>query len=148
MTPIKVNYSEGKIVLSSAFAKKCFTPCTAEYALLQSVRNDNPGFVLETRQFKTNTKQEHYRGLTYGYMRDYISSHEKDPKPILDELDDQIGISKCHSLHKRYPTIKAWFLKRYPEIAEFGIEPTAQEESSKEESNVTELPTQEVKVPA
>ena len=152
MTPIKVNYSEGKIVLSSAFAKKCFTPCTAEYALLQSVRNDNPGFVLETRQFKTNTKQEHYRGLTYGYMRDYISSHEKAPKPILDELDDQIGISKCHSLHKRYPTIKAWFLKRYPAVAEFGIEPAAQEAEPQKIVDMATLDSSdteaEVKVPA
>ena len=121
MTPIKVNYSEGKIVLSSAFAKKCFTPCTAEYALLQSVRNDNPGFVLETRQFKTNTKQEHYRGLTYDFMREYIGTHEKDAKVVLAELEEMIGISKAHSLHKRYPTIKAWFLERYPAIAEFGM---------------------------
>ena len=121
MTAIMVNYAERKIVLSSAFVKKAFVPGTVEYAQLQSVRKDFPEFRLVTRQFKTNTKQEHYRGLTYDYMRDYISKHEEDAKPVLAELEKEIGISKCHSLHKRYPTIKAWFLKRYPEIAEFGI---------------------------
>lgn len=65
--------------------------------------------------------QEHYKGLTYGFMRDYIISHEQDPTASLAELDDMIGISKCHSLGKRYPTIKAWFLDRYPEVAKFGM---------------------------
>ena len=148
MTAIRVNYAERKIVLSSAFAKKCFIPGSVEYAQLQAVRADYPDFALVTRKFKTNTKQERYRGLSYPFMREYITTHEKDAKPILEELDEMIGISKAHSLGKRYPTIKAWFLKRYPAVAEFGIEPTAQKENSAEASNVTELPAEEVKIPA
>ena len=121
MTAIKVNYAERKIVLSSAFAKKCFIPGSFEYAQLQAVRADYPDFALVTRKFKTNTAQEHYRGLTYDFMREYIGTHEIDAKPVLAELDEMIGVSKCHSLSKRYPTIKAWFLERYPAIAEFGM---------------------------
>ncbi len=121
MTSIRVNYAERKIILSSAFVKKAFVHGTDEYKALQAVRNDYPDFRLVMRKFKTNTKQEHYRGLTYEFMRDYIGDHEADPNPVLEELDKQIGISKCHSLNKRYPTIKKWFLNRYPEIAQFGI---------------------------
>ena len=121
MTAIKVNYAERKILLSSAFVKRAFIPGTDEYKALQSVRSDYPDFALVTRKFKTNTAQEHYRGLTYNFMRDYISTHEADAKPVLAELEEMIGISKAHSLHKRYPTIKAWFLERYPAIAEFGM---------------------------
>ena len=132
MTAIKVNYAERKIVLSSAFVKKAFVPGTDEYKALQSVRSDYPDFALVTRKFKTNTAQEHYRGLTYDFMREYISTHEADAKPVLAELEEMIGISKAHSLHKRYPTIKAWFLDRYPAIAEFGM--------TKSES-VSELPS-------
>lgn len=121
MTAIKVNYAERKIILSSAFVKKCFTPGSDEYKKLQAVRTDYPDFALVTRKFKTNTAQEHYRGLTYDFMRDYIKSHEADAKVVLAELEEMIGISKAHSLHKRYPTIKAWFLERYPAIAEFGM---------------------------
>ena len=144
MTAIRVNYAERKIVLSSAFAKKAFTHGTDEYRQLQAVRNDYPDFALKTRKFKTNTAQEHYRGLTYGFMRDYISSHEDDAEPVLAELDDQIGISKCHSLGKRYPTIKAWFLERYPQIAEFGMP-----KDDAESANVTELPSSdEEQIPA
>ena len=133
MKAIVIDYAHSSISLSSAFAKKALIPGTDEYVQLQAVRKDFPEFRLVTRQFKTNTKQEHYRGLTYAYMRDYISEHEEEAKPVLDELDDQIGISKCHSLGKRYPTIKAWFLKRYPEIAEFGITQITELATSSEE---------------
>ena len=109
MTAIKVNYAERKIILSSAFAKKCFTPGSVEYAQLQAVRVDYPDFALVTRKFKTNTAQEHYRGLTYDFMRDYISTHETDAKAVLAELEEMIGISKAHSL------------QRYPAIAKFGM---------------------------
>ncbi len=136
MTAIKVNYAERKIVLSSAFVKKAFIHGTDEYKALQSVRSDYPDFALVTRKFKTNTAQEHYRGLSYDFMREYIGSHEKDSKPVLDELEEMIGISKAHSLNKRYPTIKAWFLDRYPAIAEFGM--------TKSE-NVSQLPEAEDK---
>ena len=138
MTAIRINYADRKIILSSAFEKRAFTPGTVEYDQLQAVRRDFPDFALVTRKFKTNTKQEHYRGLSYDFMRDYIKSHEADPKPVLHELDEQIGISKCHSLNKRYPSIKAWFLERYPEIAKFGMP---------KQENVTQLPAADKEEP-
>lgn len=161
MTAIYVNYAERKIVLSSAFAKKAFTPGTDEYRQLQAVRNDYPDFVLKTRQFKTNTKQERYPGLTYDFMRDYIRKREQDPAPVLAELEDLIGISKCRNVGKRYPTIKKWFLEHYEEIVKFGMseeelaafhkkkqeaEAAKADESSKESeaaenSNITEMPS-------
>ena len=138
MKNIVVDYANSNISISSAFAKKAFTPGTDEYRQLMSVRQDFPEFSLVTRKFKTNTKQERYRGLSYQFMREYITTHEKDAKPILEELDEMIGISKAHSLGKRYPTIKAWFLERYPAIAEFGM--TADELTKwRESQKVTEL---------
>ena len=156
MTAIYVNYAERKIVLSSAFAKKAFIPNTDEYRQLQAVRNDYPDFVLKTRQFKTNTKQERYRGLTYDFMRDYIRTHEDEPKPVLAALEEMIGNSKCHSLGKRYPTIKKWFLETYPAVAEFGMDEeqlaTWREKlaADAESANVTEMPSSsdEEQIPA
>ena len=100
MTAIRVIYDERRIVLSSAFEKKAFVPGTVEYDMLQAVRRDYPDFTLAVRKFKTNTKQEHYRGLDYEFMHDYIKSHEADANPVLEELDEMIGISKCHSRGK------------------------------------------------
>lgn len=143
MTDIRVNYDDGKIVLSSAFAKRAFNAGTTEYMRLQSVRNDHPGFAVVTRKFKTSTTQEHYRGLTYSFMREYISTHEKEAEKTLAEFDEMIGVSKCHSLSKRYPTIKAWFLERYPAIAEFGM-PDAKTDGA----DIAKLPCMDEKIPA
>lgn len=130
MTDIRINHDERKIILSSAFVKRASIPGTWAYDYLQSARNDNPGYALVTRKFKANTSQERYRGLNYEYMRNYIRSHEDDAAPVLAELEEMIGISKGHSLCHRYPTIKSWFLNRYPAFAEFGM-PTEQEGDEK-----------------
>ena len=142
MKAIVIDYAHSSISISSAFAKKAFTPGTEEYRQLIAVRKDFPEFRLVTRKFKANTKQEHYRGLTYDFMREYISTHEKDAERVLAELDNQIDITKCHSLGKRYPTVKAWFLEHYPEIAEFGMATPKQNQ----EANVSQLPEAEDKV--
>ena len=122
MKALVVDYANGVISLSSAFEKKAFTPGTSEYAQLMAVRNDFPGFRLATRQFKTNTKQDRYKGLTYNRMREYIKRVEGDDAPaVLEGLEDLIEISKCHSTCKRYPSVKKWFLERYPDVATFGM---------------------------
>ena len=155
MKDMIVDPRAGTITLSSAFEKKAFTPGTDEYKRLMSVRADFPECRLETRQFKTNTKQDRHRGLTYKFMREYISSHEKDPKPVLEVLEDQICTSKGHSLSRRYPTIKSWFLERYPSYAMFGMteeelakwqekqDAKAQANASKSD-NITRLPSADV----
>ena len=44
---------------------------------------------------------------------------EEQAKEIIAYLDDQILISKCHSQRLRYPTIKKWFLAKFPEIKKY-----------------------------
>lgn len=130
MKAITVNYNNKEIVISSAFAKKCFTPGKHEYDQLQAVRRDFPDFSLEVKEFKKNTKQEHFKGLDYDYMRYYINKVERGNAPaVLVEFEDMVDISKCHSASKRYPVIKSWFLERYPDVAKFGLSEEEIEES-------------------
>jgi hypothetical protein len=71
------------------------------------------------RHIRKNTKQEHYHGLTYRYMEDYISTHgSTEDRHTYDEMK---LISECHSKGFRYPVIKSWFLERFPEIKTFGV---------------------------
>ena len=158
MKNIVVDYRKGLITLSSAFERKAFTPGTAEYAQLLEVRHEFPDFLLETRQFKTNTKQDRYKGLTYEYMRWYIEKVEtKENAPaVLEGLESLIDISRGHSTSRRYPTVKKWFLNRYPEFAEFGMtEEQVQKyradkaalEAAKD-AKITELPIAETEIPA
>ena len=151
MKSIQIDYENSKIIISSAFKKRAFTPGTTEYAQLQDVRRDFAGFTLETRQFKKNTKQERYRGLTYDYMRDYIKQFDKDPSSMLPIFENMLTVSKGHSDNKRYPIVKQWFLDRYPEFAEFGMneEQLKKYREEKEAANkVTALPTSDDKIPA
>lgn len=158
MKPIYVDYEHSEISISSAFKKKAFTPGTAEYRKLNSVRTDYPSFSIVVREFKMNTEQDRYKGLTYDYMRWHIETNDKEHSAVnLKALEEMISNSKCHSQSKRYPSIKKWFFKTYPEIAEFGMNEKQlakwrakqREESSSQQSevkgdasndNITDLP--------
>ena len=120
---LKVDVANARLVMDRTFAKNCAIAGSAEYNLLQATRKDYPNFTVEQRTIKRNANKECYRGLTYDYMKMYIASHESEENAevILAELEEMILISKCHSMGYRYPTIKAWFLEKYPEIATFGM---------------------------
>ena len=137
---LMVKYAEGVIEMNTTFAKMMQNPLSEEYALLQRTRQDFPTFMVRTRQIKSNPHKDTYKGLTYEYMRDYIILHtapEKEAEAVA-EFDEMILISKCHGKTLRYPTIKKWFLKKYPEVAKFGtveIPSEAQEEDKSGETN-------------
>ena len=137
---LMVKYAEGVIEMNTTFAKMMQNPLSEEYALLQRTRQDFPTFAVPTRQIKSNPHKDTYKGLTYEYMRDYIILHttpEKEAEAVA-EFDEMVLISKCHGKTLRYPTIKKWFLKKYPEVAKFGtveIPSEAQEEDKSGETN-------------
>ena len=113
-----VKYAEGVIEMNTTFAKEMRNPLSEEYALLQRTRQDFPTFAVKTRQIKSNPKKDTYKGLTYEYMKMYIKKYEPEDtvEEVLKYLEDQILISKCHGQRLRYPTIKKWFLTKFPEI--------------------------------
>ena len=117
---LKLNHTTRTIIMDKTFAKFAENTMSAEYAHLQSVRRDYPTYTVERRHIKKNAKQEHYHGLTYTYMEYYIASHgSAEDRRTYDEMK---LISQCHSKGFRYPVIKSWFLERFPEIKEFGVE--------------------------
>lgn len=124
MKNIEVLSAARTIVMSSAFEKKTRKFGSTEYNMLQQARHDNPGYTEVIREFKTNTKQDRYKGLTYDYMRWYIplAESEEDAPAVLAGLEYLINVSKSHSNCKRYPTVKSWFLKRYPDVEIFGMD--------------------------
>ena len=116
---LRLNHAERTIVMDKTFAKFAANTMSPEYAHLQQVRQDYPLYTVVQRHIRKNTKQEHYHGLTYRYMEDYIASHgSAEDRRIYDEKK---LISECHSKGFRYPVIKSWFLERFPEIKTFGI---------------------------
>ena len=112
-----INFGENKIVMSAAFAKKAQIAGSAEYNELQQYRRDYPTFTVTVRAIRKNSSKECYRGLTYQYMEEYIRSHEGEAE-ARKEYTELKTLAACHSI--RYPVIKQWFLKKYPEVKNFG----------------------------
>ena len=96
---LKLDHENGLIVMDRTFAKKAENTMSTEYAHLQNVRRDYPTYQVIRREIKKNPNTEHYKGLTYQYMRDYIILHtspEKEAEAVA-EFDEQLLISRCHS---------------------------------------------------
>lgn len=120
---LKVDYENNSLVMDRTFAKSAQIAGSNEYRLLQEARSSYPTFKVTLRHIKKNSAKECYKGLTYAYMEDYIRTHEslKTVNAVLHEFEEMLLVSKCHSQAFRYPTIKKWFLEKYPEIAKFGM---------------------------
>ena len=120
---LKLDHAKRTIVMDRTFAKYAANTMSQEYAHLQSVRQDYPEYTVVMRHIKRNKTKECYRGLNYEYMEDYIKTHgsKEESAANLAEYKELKLISKCHSTSRRYPTIKKWFLEKYPEVKEFGV---------------------------
>ena len=129
---LKLNHTDRTIVMDKTFARFAADTMSAEYAHLQQVRQDYPLYTVVQRRIRKNINQEHYLGLTYHYMETYIATHgTAADRHIYDELR---VISDCHSKAKRYLVIKSWFLERFPEIKDFGVQGMSSEETPEKPS--------------
>ena len=140
MTDIRVNHEDNTITITRKLANLASNPFSKEAKLLDKVRAKNVGYTIVVRTIKTNPDKDSYKGLTHDYMRNYIIRFSDDKKADLKELEDMIFISQCHSKSKRYPVIKKWFLKKYPDVV--NILKSEQEESNKNEESA--IPTTKV----
>ena len=130
---LRLNHTNRTIVMDKTFAKFAANTMSQEYAHLQRVRMDYPTYTVELRHIKKAPAKECYRGLTYTYMKDYIIA--RGTKEDLETYNEMKLISECHSKAFRYPTIKAWFLERFPEIKQFGVrEDSEHQEETQEEA--------------
>lgn len=122
---LKIDHNKRVIIMDRTFEKYAADTGSQEYAQLQRVRQDYPTYHVKRRTIKKNTAQEHYKGLSYKFMEDYIMTHENADRNLAEykELRQQ---AECHSV--RYPVIKKWFLRTYPEITQEWQEITAKEE--------------------
>ena len=136
---MKVLHEDSVIEMNKTFAKMVENPFSEEYAFLQKIRRDYPEYKVTIREIKKNPNKETYAGLTYEYMKDYIILHtsKEEEEAAMAEFNELVLISKCHSKALRYPTIKKWFLSKYPEVAEFGCTIPAAENNK-----VVDLPQQ------
>ena len=114
-----IDFTKRKIIMDRTFAKLVEDTSSAEYAHLQRVRQDYPTFTVEQKHIRKNPNKKTYCGLTYEYMEGYILAH--GTTAIAKEFFRMREISECQTKSQRYPTIKSWFLDKFPEIVQFGV---------------------------
>ena len=124
INPARIDYANKQIILYKWFAEKAKNPKNKEYKMLVEYVKSFPNFEVVIRvDINANSNQEHYKGLTYDYMKEYINRFEpvETRDAVLKELDDKLFISECHS--------KAY---RYPEIVNYGM-PTVDKNSDEDQ---------------
>lgn len=115
---LKIDLMAERIIMDRTFAKTASIVGSTNYNLLQEARRDYPGYGVIIRSIRKKEDKECYRGLTYKYMEDYILTHA-NAAANMAEYHQQRLLADCHSV--RYPNVKKWFLKTYPEVAQFGV---------------------------
>lgn len=132
-----IKYAEGIIEMSREFAKYAEQVGSDEYNLLQQTRRDYPNFRVVRKQIAKKKDKESYKGLTYEYMENYIKLHDDKEETIMKEYKEMRLLAACHSI--RYPVIKKWFFKQFPEVEKFGVL-EVKEEAPAQENAEAEAP--------
>ena len=113
---IRPDHASRKIIIGKSFAKKQADIESEEYKKLCEVVLAFPKYKVVVKEIKKNPHKESYKGLGYQYMERYIGV--KGTRNDRQEYEDMRLLSECHS--KRFPVIKKWFLKKYPEVEKYG----------------------------
>ena len=131
---LKIDHNKKKLIYDRTFAKNSSIVGSAEYNKLQMARKDYPDYTPEQKKINRNADKATYSGLNYDYMRAYILRYGTDVEAEIKDFEDMIFLSKCHKKALRYPTIKKWFLAKYPEVKDF-LNPIAEEKPQLEVMN-------------
>jgi hypothetical protein len=114
---LRIDHANAKIIMDREFAIKSAIFGTEEYKHLQQARKDYDGYAVVRKTIRTNSKKESFNGLTYEYMEKYMDRYNI-PEEIRKEYEELRFKAKAHSI--RYPIIKAWFLKTFPDMKDWG----------------------------
>lgn len=117
---IHFDHKNRVIELTKSFDAKASRYGTDEYMALQAARKDYPNYRVEVA--RRAKREDSYKGLTYGFMENYIKKHDNADKNIAAFNDLRATSEEAIALGVQaasYGEIKAWFFKTYPEIEAF-----------------------------
>ena len=79
MQGIKVDFITNTIIITKEFAALASDPTSEEYVTLNLLREENPKMKIATRSRKKTYKEKNpYKGLTYKFMRKFISVMDEE----------------------------------------------------------------------
>ena len=117
MDGLRINHEEQKIILTRQFAKESENDSSPAYRRLVAVRKEFD-YKVEVRSIK-KTAKESYKGLNSAYIERYVKKYGDKDGEQMKTYNKLIELSECHSI--RFPTIKQWFLREFPEVKTYGL---------------------------
>ncbi len=128
---MNVNHITMTIEMTKVEAKAAGKFGSTAYNELVDARNSFPTYQIVIK--KETKKRDTYKGLTYGYMKHYIKTHNAE---LMVEYELMRGYDNGKKVDfvdaASYGEIKAWFLTKFPEIVAFNEKVAALRESNRE----------------
>ena len=117
MQNIRIDFITNAIIVTRSFYTAATEYGTEEYAELQKVKADNPDMVVSIRNINRSHKSNEGKGLTYRYMRKFISIMDEKNINTFEKI-----ILYYEGLYTEnaavYQEVKSWFLNTYPQHKE------------------------------
>lgn len=111
-----INDKNGTIEMTKKFAAAAKFFGSQEYKKLQKARSHYPNYYVKVRS--AARKADHFKGLTFNYMENYIKKHNMELLSDFYTLcgKTEEGEEQEFAATATYGEIKKWFLKQFPEL--------------------------------
>lgn len=113
MQGMKIDFITNSIIITKAFRDAAAEYGSEEYIALNTVKEENPNMKIVLRSTGMSKKANEYKGLTYKYMRKFISVMDGDN--LLNFENTILHFESFgYSNGEVYQHVKDWFLAYYP----------------------------------
>lgn len=117
MQGMKIDFITSTIIITKAFREAASDSNTEEYIALSKVQKENPQMRIVLRNTKATRGKSGYKGLTYKYMRKFITVMDSDN--LINFENTKLHYeSYDYTNGTVYQYMKEWFLNNYPDHKE------------------------------
>ena len=113
MRDIKIDYVANTITVTKVFLEAAATPYSEESITLYNLQHDFPNMRIVTRNLPRRKIENQYKGLTYKYMRRFISIMDENNLSTFNKIQLYYE-GLCEDSTTVYCNVRDWFLKNYP----------------------------------
>lgn len=110
MRDITIDFMANKIVVTKGFYANAIIPATEENEKLRTVLSDYPNMKVSVRESSRKNKSNAYKGLTYRYMRKFISVMDNENLDVFERV-----ILHFEGIYTEngevYAAVRDWFLE-------------------------------------
>lgn len=114
MRDITIDFLANKIVVTKGFYANAIIPATEENEKLRTVLNDYPNMKVSVRETSRKSKPNAYKGLTYRYMREFVSVMDNENLDVFGRVILHFERMYAENTSKVYAAVRGWFLENYP----------------------------------